>query len=95
MADTIVEARDATKTGAQFAEHSTKAIEQVPLTGYWFGAIGSMVASAFLYLIGKKEASQFVGLWVPSIISLALFYKLLRPSTEVAEARRLTEQNGY
>ena len=50
-----------------------------------------MILSAGLFLLGRRQSSQFIGLWVPSIISLALFYKLLRPSSEVREARRVAE----
>lgn len=95
MSQTETMTQETARSGLEFAEHSTKAVENVPLSGYWYAAIGSMALSAVLFVIGKRQQSNFVGLWVPSIISLALFYKLLRPSKEVRNARRTVESNGF
>lgn len=92
---TQTEIRDGAQAGTRFAEKSTSALERLPLSGFWFGAVGAMILSAGLFLLGRRQSSQFIGLWVPSIISLALFYKLLRPSAEVREARRFAESGDF
>lgn len=88
-------AQETVKSGTRFAEKSTNFVEKLPLSGFWFAAIGSMGISALLFIIGKRQQSNFVGLWVPSLISLALFYKVLRPSKEVSDVRRNIESNGF
>jgi len=59
--------------------------EEVPLSVYYAGLIGSIALSLSLFLSGRKWASLFVGLWAPMIISSALFYKLFRPSKRPTE----------
>jgi hypothetical protein len=58
------------------------ALEEIPTQTYLGLAFGSVVLSAFLYLIGRRSASVFVGQWAPTFGVLALVYKLLRPSRE-------------
>lgn len=59
-----------------------RVMEDIPTQTYMTFAFGSMVLSAFFFLIGRKDTAMFVGQWVPSIGILALMYKLLRPSHE-------------
>ncbi|HEX5939792.1 MAG TPA: hypothetical protein VFZ12_05495 [Dehalococcoidia bacterium] len=92
---TQAQIREGARTGTEFAEKSTKAIEGMPLSGFWFGALGAMIVSAILFVAGKRRTSLFVGLWVPSIISLALFYKLLHPSDEVRKARHAAGTGNF
>lgn len=54
--------------------------ERLPSPFYLYAAGASIVGSAVLFLRKNREAGIFVGLWAPTIINLALFYKLLRPS---------------
>lgn len=37
----------------------------------------SFVFSIYLWFSDFKEAGQFVGLWVPSIIGMGIYFKLL------------------
>jgi len=46
-------------------------------TFLWLG-LGSMAASLGLQLVGKKETAQFVGHWVPTILILGLYNKLVK-----------------
>jgi hypothetical protein len=57
-------------------------MERAPAQMYWLLAMGSIVASAVLFLGGRRGSAVFVGQWPPTFIALALFYKLLRPSLE-------------
>lgn len=60
----------------------TKAIEhytsQVPSGTYLSLAIGSMGLSLALRMLGHKHASIFVGQWVPTILILGLYNKIVK-----------------
>ncbi len=62
-------------------------MENIPNSFYYFGMIGSVITSLWLFLSGKRWESLFVGLWAPTIITASMFYKLLRPSHEVRNWR--------
>lgn len=60
----------------------TKAIEhytsQVPSGAYLSLAVGSLGLSLGLRLLGQKHAANFVGQWVPTILILGLYNKLVK-----------------
>lgn len=60
----------------------TKAIEhytsQVPSGTYLSLAVGAIGLSLGLQLLGRKHASEFVGQWVPTILILGLYNKLVK-----------------
>lgn len=60
----------------------TKQIEyytsQVPSGTYLSVALGSMGLSLALRLAGQKQAANFVGQWVPTILILGLYNKLVK-----------------
>ncbi len=60
----------------------TRAIEHytsmVPSGTYLSVAMGCIGASALLHLLGRKEDSQFVGHWVPTILLLGLYNKMVK-----------------
>jgi len=60
----------------------TKAIEhytsQVPSGTYLSLAVGSIGISLTLRLLGQKHAANFVGQWVPTILLLGLYNKLVK-----------------
>ena len=51
--------------------------DDIPTEVYLAATGASILLSLVLYLTGKKQAAQFVGLWAPTIINLGLFAKLL------------------
>jgi len=51
--------------------------DDIPTEAYLAATGASILLSLMLYLTGKKQAAQFVGLWAPTIINLGLFAKLL------------------
>jgi hypothetical protein len=59
-----------------------RSMEAVPTQIYWGLAMGSVILSALLYGMGKRNPALFVGQWPPTFLALALLYKLLRPSRE-------------
>jgi len=60
----------------------TKAIEyytsQVPSGTYLSLAVGSLGLSLTLRLLGQKHAATFVGQWVPTILILGLYNKIVK-----------------
>jgi hypothetical protein len=57
--------------------------ERMPSSVYYLGMLGSIAASLYLFLSGRRWEALFVGLWPPTILNAALFYKLLHPSREM------------
>jgi hypothetical protein len=75
-----------TEMGVRPGEHPegelTKSIEHftsmVPSGTYLSLAVGSIGLSAALHLLGRKEDAQFVGHWVPTILLLGIYNKLVK-----------------
>lgn len=57
--------------------------EDLPATVYFGGVVASIVLSAALFIMGRRNLGIFVGLWPPTILNMALFNKQLRPSQEL------------
>jgi hypothetical protein len=59
-----------------------KAIEnqtaKVPSDVFLWAAFGSMAVSLALQMLGKKEQSNFVGQWAPTLLILGLYNKLVK-----------------
>lgn len=53
--------------------------DRVPAPVWYWAAMASILASATLFLTGKRDWSLFVGQWPPTFLLLAVFHKLLRP----------------
>lgn len=56
--------------------------EEMPSKVYMAAVAGSILASMGLMMAGRRDAAIFVGLWPPTILNMALYYKLVRPSQE-------------
>lgn len=60
----------------------TKAIEhytsKLPSGFYLSLGLGSIALAAGLRLAGRKDDSQFVGQWVPTVLILGLYNKLVK-----------------
>jgi hypothetical protein len=54
--------------------------DQVPQEVWYWAALGSIIASATLFLVGKRDWSIFVGQWPPTFLLFGMFHKILRPS---------------
>lgn len=76
----------ATTRGVAPGEHPegtiTRSIErytsQAPSGFYLSLAVGCMGTSALLHLAGRKHDALFVGQWVPTILIMGLYNKLVR-----------------
>jgi hypothetical protein len=72
---------DTAKDTAQDAqEHYFRVTDQVPEEVWYWAALGSIIVSASLFLMGKRDWSIFVGQWPPTFLLFGLFHKILRPS---------------
>jgi hypothetical protein len=69
---------------------------KLPPSGYLALALGSMAISAGLALIpSRKTAATFVGLWVPSLLLMGIYTKLVSNSNSSAHfSRRSSDFNG-
>ena len=53
--------------------------DSIPEEVWYWAAISSILASAALWVAGKRDWSTFVGQWPPTFLVLASFHKVLRP----------------
>ena len=60
-----------------------KQTAKIPSIGFLSLAVGSMVASAGLVAMNKKELGNFVGLWAPSLLIIGLYNKLVKIENEL------------
>ncbi len=51
---------------------------KIPSTGYLGAAIGSMVGSAVLKIMGKDEWALFVGQWAPAFLIMGVYNKMVK-----------------
>jgi hypothetical protein len=51
---------------------------RLPSDTFLWAAIGSIGLSFGLQVLGKKEASNFVGHWAPTILIMGLYNKLVK-----------------
>lgn len=78
--------RSAQSSGVQPQEKAegevTKQIEQVtsnvPSGAFLSFAFGAIAVSALLQLAGRKADAQFVGQWVPTVLVLGLYNKMVK-----------------
>ncbi|GCE49082.1 hypothetical protein EI42_01600 [Thermosporothrix hazakensis] len=55
--------------------------DAVPAQVWYWAAVSSIVASAMMFLMNKKDWAIFVGQWPPAFLLFAIFHKILRPSS--------------
>ncbi len=67
-------------TPANVQQQYFRVTDQVPEEVWYWAALGSIIASATLFLTGKRDWSIFVGQWPPTFLLFGLFHKLLKPS---------------
>jgi hypothetical protein len=60
---------------ARGIEHYTA---QMPSDWFLWAGGASIVASATLHLLGRKEDAQFVGHWAPTFLILGLYNKIVK-----------------
>jgi hypothetical protein len=70
----------ATSTAQDAQKQYFRVTDQVPQEVWYWAALASIIVSASLFLIGKRDWSVFVGQWPPTFLLFGLFHKLLSPS---------------
>jgi hypothetical protein len=53
--------------------------DQVPGFVWYWAAVASIVVSASLFLMGRRDWSVFVGQWPPTFLLFGLYHKLVSP----------------
>ena len=51
---------------------------RLPSDAFLWAAFGSMAGSLILQTMGKKEESNFVGQWAPTLLILGMYNKIVR-----------------
>ena len=81
-----------TRVRGQVEDRFTGAIEsqtsKIPSSGYLGAAIGSMVASAVLKIVGKDDWALFVGQWAPAFLIMGVYNKMVKQHGSDAYSRR-------
>ncbi|HEU5231013.1 MAG TPA: hypothetical protein VFU49_24540 [Ktedonobacteraceae bacterium] len=67
-------------TAAEAQMEYFRITDQVPNQVWYWSALTSIVTSATLFVMGKRDWSIFIGQWPPTFLLFGLFHKLLRPS---------------
>ncbi len=70
----------ATDTAKEVQDQYFRITDQVPDEVWYWAALLSIIASASLFLVGRRDWSIFVGQWPPTFLLFGLFHKLLSPS---------------
>lgn len=67
----------------------TKRIEdqtaKVPSLTYMGLAVGSMIASVTCMLTGRKQLANFIGQWVPSLLIIGLYNKVVKVENDLLQ----------
>ncbi len=74
-------ADDVTSNAKDVQQQYFRITDQVPEEVWYWAALGSIIASAALFLTGKRDWSIFVGQWPPTFLLFGLFHKLLHRSS--------------
>jgi hypothetical protein len=68
---------------------------RVPSGVYLGLAIGSMAVSAGFMLAGKRHVANFIGQWVPSILVIGLYNKVVKLEHELLGRGGFAGSEGY
>jgi len=79
--------RHTTSSGQDAQDQNFRLTDQVPAQIWYWAALGSILVSAPLFLMDKRDWSIFVGQWPPTFLLFGLFHKLVQPSRYIAWAK--------
>ena len=65
-------------TEGQVARSIEEQTAKMPSDTFLWAAVGAMAVSASLHMMGKKDASVFVGQWAPTLLILGVYNKLVK-----------------
>ncbi len=70
----------ASSTAKQMQDQYFLITDRVPGEIWYWSALASIIISASLFIVGKRDWGTFMGQWPPTFLLFALFHKLLSPS---------------
>lgn len=70
----------ATRSAQDAQQQYFRITDEVPGVVWYWAAFGSVLVSATLFILNKRDWSLFVGQWPPTFLLFGLFHKLVRPS---------------
>jgi hypothetical protein len=73
-------ANAAANTAQDAQDQYFRVTDSVPQEVWYWAALGSIIISAGLFALNKRDWSIFVGQWPPTFLLFGLFHKVLRPS---------------
>jgi len=79
MASTVDSAKD---TAQDIQSQYFRVTDRVPEEIWYWAALVSIVVSASLWVLGRRDWSTFVGQWPPTFLLFGLFHKILSPSKQ-------------
>jgi hypothetical protein len=71
---------DITDSAKDVQDQYFRVTDQVPEEVWYWAALGSIIASAILFVSNRRDWSIFVGQWPPTFLLFGMFHKLLRGS---------------
>ncbi|HKY31992.1 MAG TPA: hypothetical protein VJV23_05600 [Candidatus Polarisedimenticolia bacterium] len=71
-------AKHESMTEGQVARSIESQTARLPSDTFLWLALGSIAASLTLQMMGRKEVSNFVGQWAPTILILGLYNKIVK-----------------
>ena len=71
----VVRSEHAESTFTRVVEQQTA---KIPSDVFLFAALGSMGASLVLEVLGRRDASRFVGMWAPALLTMGVYNKLVK-----------------
>jgi hypothetical protein len=72
--------RETDKSEGRVARAIEEQTARLPSDTFLWAAFGSIAASMVLQFMGRKEQSNFVGQWAPTLLILGLYNKLVKVS---------------
>ena len=76
----MASANAAANTAQDAQDQYFRITDNVPQEVWYWAALGSIIISASLFALNKRDWSIFVGQWPPTFLLFGLFHKVLRPS---------------
>jgi hypothetical protein len=70
--------RDSAHAEGQVARAIEEQTAKLPSDAFLWMAVGSMVTSAALQMMGNRHVSLFVGQWAPTFLIFGLYNKLVK-----------------
>lgn len=70
--------KDYTHSEGQVAKAIEEQTAKLPSDAFLWMAVGSMVVSATMQMMGNKHVSLFVGQWAPTLLIFGLYNKLVK-----------------